>query len=36
MSNWRIQNLIGATIIAAICWAIYGIYKLALWAYHLF
>lgn len=36
MSNWRLQNLLGAAVIAAVAAAIYGIYKLGVWAYHLF
>lgn len=36
MSNYRLRNLIGATILAAACWAIYGIYKLSVWIYHQF
>jgi CTP:molybdopterin cytidylyltransferase MocA len=36
MSNWRLQNLIGAAILAAGVGVIYGVYKLLVWAYHLF
>jgi hypothetical protein len=35
MSNWRLQNLIGAAIMAAGVSVIYGVYKLLLWAYQL-
>jgi hypothetical protein len=36
MSNWRVQNLIGAAGIAALCGALYGIYKLSIWIYQQF
>lgn len=36
MTNWRLQNILGAAGVAAVCGAIYGIYKLGAWVYHLF
>lgn len=36
MSNWRVQNLLGAAGVAAVAGVIYGIYKIGLWAYQLF
>lgn len=36
MSNWRLQNLLGAAGVAAVAGVVYGIYKLAAWVYHLF